>query len=329
MRRGILAGLATGLALLAGGLVAEAPIRSAAATTTSWGASHIPNLPVTTQDGRTVHFYDDLIKNKLVVISFIYTSCTDLCPLTTARLAEMRDMLGDAVGRDVFFISMTVDPETDTPERMKAFADAYDASDRPGWVFVTGKPEDINKINARFGDKSAERGLSDHRNEIVIGNGKVGTWTRNSVLSDLEEVIRDIRSMDPQWADRPRPTNEVRDLHHVRTMANNTGEILFKKACAACHTIGGGDKVGPDLRGVAERHDEEWLKKFISNPRKMRASGDPELAALVKRFPAVRMPVLGLGEVDAGDVIEYLRARTSKLAAAEMEAPASAGGPQR
>jgi cytochrome oxidase Cu insertion factor (SCO1/SenC/PrrC family)/cytochrome c2 len=321
MRRGIVAGL-TALALLAGGLLAEAPERGAAAAST-WGASAIPNLPVTTQDGRTLRFYDDLIKGKLVVISFIYTSCTDLCPLTTARLAEMRDLLGDAVGRDVFFISMTVDPETDTPERMKAFAEAYQAGESAGWQFVTGRPEDIKLINERFGDKSAERGLSDHRNEIVIGNGKTGAWTRNSVLADLEEVIRDIRSMDPSWADRPRPVNEVRGLEHVRPMANNTGEILFKKACAACHTVGGGDKVGPDLRGVAERHDEAWLKAFISNPRKMRASGDPELAALVKRFPAVRMPVLGLGEVDAGDVIEYLRARSGKLAAREAEtAPA-------
>jgi cytochrome oxidase Cu insertion factor (SCO1/SenC/PrrC family)/cytochrome c2 len=316
MKRGILAGLAAALALLL--LEALPGGGHGAAAAVSWGKGYIPNVPVTTQDGQTLHFYDDLIKDKLVVISFIYTSCTDLCPLTTARLAEMRDMLGDAVGRDVFFISMTVDPATDTPERMKAFAEAYDAT-APGWRFVTGRPEDIERINAHFGDKSAERGLSDHRNEIVIGNGKTGDWTRNSVLADLEEVIRDVRSMDPAWANRPRPANENHGVEHVHEMANNTGEILFKKACAACHTIGGGDKVGPDLRGVTERHDAAWLKAFISNPRKMRAAGDPDLAALMKRFPAVRMPVLGLGEVDAGDVIEYLRNRSNRLAAREIE----------
>ena len=323
MRRRILAGLTATVALVAGALLAEVPVVGApahGAAASSWGAKHTPNVPVTTQDGKTLHFYDDLIKGKLVVISFIYTSCTDLCPLTTARLAEMRDMLGASFGRDVFFISMTVDPETDTPERMKAFAEAYDAKG-PGWQFVTGTPANIDLINSHFGDKSAERGLSDHRNEIVIGNGRTGDWTRNSVLADLEEVIRDVRSMDPAWADRPRPANEARGLEHVRSMANNPGEILFKKACAACHTVGGGDRVGPDLRGVTERHDEAWLKRFISNPRQMRASGDPALAALVKRFPAVRMPVLGLGEVDAGDVIEYLRARNDKLAAREAEIP--------
>jgi protein SCO1 len=205
MRRNLLACLAAAIALVLG-----APGNSAAAS--PWGEKYIPNLPVTTQDGKTLRFYDDLIKDKLVVISFIFTSCTDLCPLTTARMAEMRDMLGDAVGRDVFFISLTVDPEHDTPERMKAFADAYDAGEGPGWRFVTGKPADIRLINARFGDKSAERGLSDHRNEIVIGNGATGDWTRNSVLGDLEQVIRDIRSMDPKWANRPRLANEVSSL---------------------------------------------------------------------------------------------------------------------
>src|SRR5262249_4548637 len=73
-----------------------------------WGANYIPNLPVIDQNGRTLHFYDDVIKGKIVVISFIYTSCQDLCPLTTARMAQLEDKLDGAVGRDLFFISMSV-----------------------------------------------------------------------------------------------------------------------------------------------------------------------------------------------------------------------------
>ena len=85
-----------------------------------WGAGYFPDVSVTTQDGKTLHFYDDLIKGRIVVVSFIYTSCSELCPIETARLAEVKDRLGDAVGRDVFFVSMTVDPEHDTPEMLKA-----------------------------------------------------------------------------------------------------------------------------------------------------------------------------------------------------------------
>src|SRR5215470_14972522 len=148
------------------------------------GADYFPNLPVVTQDGKTLKFYDDVIKDKIVLISFIYTHCPDICPLTTARIAQVEDELGDMVGRDIFFISMTVDPERDTPERLKEFATAFDAG--PGWLFLTGKPEDIRLINSKLGDKS--RTLSEHRNEIVLGNDATGEWTRNTALGDLDRL---------------------------------------------------------------------------------------------------------------------------------------------
>jgi cytochrome oxidase Cu insertion factor (SCO1/SenC/PrrC family) len=81
------------------------------------GANYFPNVPVVTQDGKTLKFYDDVIKGKIVLISFIYTNCPDICPLTTARIAQVEEKLGDLVGRDIFLISMTVDPERDSPER--------------------------------------------------------------------------------------------------------------------------------------------------------------------------------------------------------------------
>jgi mono/diheme cytochrome c family protein len=237
----------------------------------------------------------------------------------TARMAEMRDMLGDSFGRDVSFITLTVDPENDTPERMKAFADAFDAR-APAWRFLTGKPEDIWQINQYFGDKSFERGLSSHRNEIVIGNGAAGSWTRNSVVSDLEEVIRDIRSMDARWADRPRPANEERGLEHTREMANNTGEILFKKVCASCHTVGRGDRVGPDLRGVTQRRDRAWLAHFIAAPNELIAQKDPTALALYKAYREIKMPNLRLGDVDVNALIGYLDSDAKTAAAAAASA---------
>src|SRR3984893_12882367 len=75
------------------------------------GANYFPNLPVVTQDGKTLKFYDDILKDKIVLISFIYTNCPDICPLATARIAQVEDKLGDMVGRDIFFVSMTGHPE--------------------------------------------------------------------------------------------------------------------------------------------------------------------------------------------------------------------------
>jgi cytochrome oxidase Cu insertion factor (SCO1/SenC/PrrC family)/cytochrome c2 len=274
------------------------------------GANYFPNLPVITQDGKVLNFYDDVIKNKIVLISFIYTNCPDLCPLTTARITQVEDRLGDMMGRDIFFVSMTVDPERDTPEKLKEFATAFGVG--PGWLFLTGKPEDIRRINSSLGDKS--RNLSEHRNEIILGNDTTGEWARNSAFGDLDRLIMDIRSMDPKWR------NEVHQPKFDE--ADNTGypldvqpgRSLFKKLCAPCHTIGVGDRVGPDLRGAAERRERAWLTRFITSPDKVRAEKDPVAMSLAAKFPGVRMPNLGLSEIDAGDLISYIETQTSHIA---------------
>src|SRR5215813_5229157 len=106
------------------------------------GANYFPNLPVVTQDGKTLKFYDDVIKGKRVLISFIYTNSPDIAPLTTARLTQLEDKLGDAFGVG------------------------------HGWLFLTGQPEDIRRINASLGDRN--RSLDEQRAEIVLGNDVTG-----------------------------------------------------------------------------------------------------------------------------------------------------------
>jgi cytochrome oxidase Cu insertion factor (SCO1/SenC/PrrC family) len=153
-----------------------------------------PNLPVVTQDGRTLKFYDDVIKGKIVVISFTYLACTDICPLVTARMAQLEDKLGDIVGRDIFFVTMTLDPERDTPRGFKEYANAFGTG--PGWLFLTGAPGDIRTINARLGDKG--RTLDERRDEIVLGNDSTGEWTMAPMFGDLDALVMDIRAMDPR-----------------------------------------------------------------------------------------------------------------------------------
>src|SRR6185437_4358658 len=101
-----------------------------------WGANHFPNAPLINQDGQTVKFYDDLIKGKTVVINFIFTRCGNVCPLETAKLSQVYKLLGDRMGKDIFFYSITVDPKHDTPERLKEYAEKFHTG--PGWYFLTG-----------------------------------------------------------------------------------------------------------------------------------------------------------------------------------------------
>jgi len=266
-----------------------------------WGKSYFPNAEVVTQDGKTLQFYDDLIKDKIFVISFLFTTCKDICPLATARLAELQEKLGDSMGRDIFFYSISIDPETDTPERLKQYADTFRAG--PGWLFLTGKPEDIHAIRHKLGERS--RVLSEHRNEVLLGNGATAEWARNSVLGDLDSLALAVRSMDPKWRPGAGVGRTDPKAFHF-DFASQPGQALYKRLCAGCHTVGSGDRVGPDLAGVMGIRDRAWLMSFISDPEKMRVQQDPIALGLAAKFHAVRMPTMGVSQADAADLLSYM-----------------------
>jgi len=307
MRRVMTAALAA-LAILSAATTGDAQMRR--------GPEFFPNLPVVNQNGETLKFYDDLIKDKIVIVMFIYTSCTDICPLTTARMTLIEDRLGPAIGRDIFIVSMTVDPEVDTPEKLKAYSKSFATG--PGWTFVTGKPEDIRAINYRLGERS--KILSDHRNEIVLGNDVTGEWQRDNVMGDLDRVVTTIREMDPKWRAQVQPAARNSAMNTGLALGTQPGQAMYKKICAPCHTIGVGDKVGPDLRGVTERRDHAWLARYLRNPPAMLAMNDPVARELAAKFDPVRMPNLRLSEQDADDLISFLHRENAKL----VEAPAPA-----
>src|SRR5258708_29573555 len=123
------------VALVCAGALAVMRPSFAHADNKRWGANYFPNVELTTQDGKVVHFYDDLIKGKIVVIDLIYTHCVDSCPLETARLVQVQKMLGDAVGKEIFFYSITLDPKRNTPAVLKDYADNDDEG--PEWTFLT------------------------------------------------------------------------------------------------------------------------------------------------------------------------------------------------
>ena len=270
-----------------------------------WGADYFPNHPVVSHNGETFRFYEDLIKDKLVVVNFIYTYCPDICPLSTSRMAEVQKKLGDIIGRDIFMYSITLDPERDTPQKLKAYAEAFDV--KPGWLFLTGDPKQLRDIRRKLGDRS--RKLSEHRSDVWLGNDTDGRWFRDSSLSNLDRLANTIRSLDPKW--RALARERVKLVVRKKPRAYyKTGTIpghnLFMKLCATCHTIGKGKRVGPDLKGVAERRNRDWLISMISAPETLRAKKDPILAKLEKQYPGVWMPNLSLSEIDASDLIAYI-----------------------
>lgn len=114
-----------------------------------WGENYFPNTTLITQDGEKRKFFDDLIKDKVVAINFIFTSCKDSCPLETARLRKVQEILGDRVGKDIFLYSISIDPETDTPAVLKAYKEKFNIG--PGWTFLTGDEQEIILLRKKLG----------------------------------------------------------------------------------------------------------------------------------------------------------------------------------
>src|SRR5881397_1400754 len=102
---------------------------------------HLPDVTLLTHRHEKVRFYENLVKDKKVVINFLYTRCRGICVPVTANLVRVQKLLGDRVGRDIFFYSITLKPEEDTPEGLAKFAEMHGVG--PGWLFLTGKPADI------------------------------------------------------------------------------------------------------------------------------------------------------------------------------------------
>lgn len=276
----------------------------------AWDETYFPNLPVVNQDGETLNFYDDLIRDKIVLVNFIYTNCPDICGLSTARMSWVRDELGDRIGNDIFIYSISLDPANDTPELLREYSDAFGRT--PGWEFLTGDPAVIDEIRHKLGERS--RSLSEHRSDMVMGNDRTGFWRRISMMGNLGIVVRQVRSMDPAYRAAPKHEASVSPDRGHYSLAGTPGQSLFLKACAACHSIGEGDRVGPDLYGVVLRADRDWLLRAVMEPDMLRRTGDPRMTALDARYPGVVMPDLDLSESDAKDVLEYIAARTEMVA---------------
>lgn len=282
------------------------------------GADYFTNLPLVTSTGEEVKFFDDVLADRIVVVNFFYTSCTDLCSLSTARLAQVYDWLGERMGRDIFFVSITLDPEHDTPEKLATFAKGFNVT--KGWTFLTGSRENIDIIRSKLGERA--RALNLHRSDMVIGNAKTGVWRRSSVMGSLTIALESILELDPAFAEtKSIGADQLTASLEIETtydLAAHPGEAIFLRACASCHTIGLGRKYGPDLAAVTLRRDADWLAGFIMNPDLVLESGDPIAEALEEDYPGVKMPNLGLGPADAADLLTYLAATDSKLAADEQ-----------
>jgi len=164
-------------------------------TTTAKDASpaekYFTDVELTNQDGKKVHFYSDVLKGKTVVVNAFFTTCTSVCPPINRNMEKIQDALGDRVGRDVFLVSLTVDPETDTPARLKEYSQKFHAG--AGWTFLTGKKENLDWALYKLGQYVEKK--DDHTTVLIIGNEPTGLWKKAFGMANVAELVAIVQSV--------------------------------------------------------------------------------------------------------------------------------------
>ena len=164
----------------------SAPSTDSAKTNSSSAGSstYFPNLVMLTQDNRPVHFYDDLLKGKVVLINFIFTTCQGVCSPMTANLARVQNYLAEHLGKEVTMISISVDPTVDTPERLKKYADSFKV--KPGWYFLTGDKKNVDWVLYKLGGYVSDK--AQHSSVLIIGNEATGEWMKMLAMANPTEI---------------------------------------------------------------------------------------------------------------------------------------------
>lgn len=183
---------------LAGVLLARRAGGSTRLRAGGFRAGYFPNVVLRTHENEAVRFYDDLLKNKVVAISFMYASCEGICPTVTSNLVQVQRILGERVGRDIFMYSITLRPEQDTPQVLDQYARMHGVGS--GWLFLTGGAADIELIRRKLGavdlDPRVDADASSHTGLIRYGNEALERWAACAGQAKPAWIARSILSLD-------------------------------------------------------------------------------------------------------------------------------------
>lgn len=157
--------------------------------------NYFSNLEVFDQNGQQLNFYNDVLKDKVVAINFIFTNCQGACPLMTRNMSLVRDLLGGEVGESIHFVSISIDPVRDTPTAMKEFAQTHDA-DQDGWTWITGNPDSLAHIVKQLGSYTDD--VEAHTTMVLAANVRTAHWTKippnvppNGIVERLRLLIEE------------------------------------------------------------------------------------------------------------------------------------------
>ncbi len=149
------------------------------------------NKRLLNQDGEPVRFVDDVLGERIVVVDFIYTTCTTVCPVLSAILGQVQQQLAGELGPELHLVSVSVDPVRDTPERLKAYAANHRAG--PEWVWLTGDKTEVDEVLRGLGAYTPD--FEDHPSMILVGDASTGTWKRFFGFPGPDKIVAAIEEL--------------------------------------------------------------------------------------------------------------------------------------
>lgn len=157
----------------------------------SWMALNLADSKLTDQDGQQLDFASQVVGDRIVAINFIYTSCGTICPLVSATFKQVQDKLGQRLGKDVLLLSISLDPVTDTPSRLKEYAARFHA--QSGWCWFTGNPQAVEAVLKSLGTTATN--FRNHAPLTLVGDGKHNRWLRYNILVGGQQIVTDLESL--------------------------------------------------------------------------------------------------------------------------------------
>lgn len=202
-------------------------------------SDQMSNILLYTQHGRPIRFYDDLVKDKVVLINLMYTTCPKICPGNSAQLARLNELLEPWMGRDITMLSLSIDPKVDTPERLKRYWEAFGS--KPGWLFLTGDYDEIDQLRRQLGvydlDPVIDQDKTQHAGIVTFGNDRTNRWTALPILMQVRQLAQTVlrTTWDGRWHRRHnkalKPANKKRVLYKgrgiIRSVDAQNGEVLI------------------------------------------------------------------------------------------------------
>lgn len=178
-------------------LLGARPARAAAdaAAREAKARSYFTDTVLQAQDGRSLRFYSDVLKDQVVLVNFVFTECGDSCPLITHKLLQARQSLGPQA-RSVRYVSITIDPERETPQTMAAFARKHGAVD-PQWLWLSGSKANIELVTKRLGAYTDTR--EEHFTGLIVGNLRTDRWVKirpDAPPQAIAEQLRRVGELD-------------------------------------------------------------------------------------------------------------------------------------